>query len=211
MLSIEARGREGEREGGLSQGGWGGGEGPGVCGKGGGVPLGTRLLHTVFFFVLGNYFSANITGNFTAQYQGKPKGRQQKGETGPRTHIFADFCRFSLIFGSLCKSRDLGVADLRRKPQETADFRRKPQKTADFCRNRCLPFAVSLLARSYNIPRGISECNVRIGAALLWKPRIFRLQLQFCSRCCVGVNYCNVTPLNSLQDFCTLLDRNCLQ
>ena len=83
--------------------------------------------------------------------QGAPKGRQQKGETGPGTHIFADFCRFSLIFGSLCKSRDLGVADLRRKPQETTDFRRKPQKTADFCRNRFLPFAVSLLARS-NLP-----------------------------------------------------------
>ena len=82
------------------------------------------------------------------KFQGAPKGRQQKGETGPGTHIFADFCRFSLIFGSLCKSRDLGVADFRRKPQETADFRRKPQKTADFCRNRFLPFAVSVLARS---------------------------------------------------------------
>ena len=81
--------------------------------------------------------------------QGAPEGRQQKGETGPGTHIFADFCRFSLILGSLCKSRDLGVAENRRKPQETADFRRKPQKTADFCRNRFLPFAVSLLARSY--------------------------------------------------------------
>ena len=81
---------------------------------------------------------------FLSQGQGAPKGRQQKGETGPGTHIFAAFCRFSLIFGSLCKSRDLGVADLRRKPQETADFRRKPQKTADFCRNRFLPFAVSL-------------------------------------------------------------------
>ena len=33
--------------------------------------------------------------------------------------------------------------------QKTADLRRKPQKTADFCRNRFLPFAVSLLARSY--------------------------------------------------------------
>ena len=81
--------------------------------------------------------------------QGALKGRQQKGETGPGTHLFADFCRFSLIFFSLCKSRDLGVADLRRKPEETADFRRKPQKTADFCRNRFLTFAVSLLARSY--------------------------------------------------------------
>ena len=69
--------------------------------------------------------------------QGAPKGRQQKGETGPGTHIFADFCRFSLIFSSLCKSRDL-----------EADFRRKPQIYADFCRNRFLPFAVSLLARS---------------------------------------------------------------
>ena len=64
-------------------------------------------------------------------HQGAPKGRQQKGEIGSGTHIFADFCRFSLIFGSLCKSRDLGVADLRGKPQETADFRRKPQIFAE--------------------------------------------------------------------------------
>ena len=63
--------------------------------------------------------------------QGALKGRQQKGETGPGTYIFVDFCRFSLIFGSLCKSRDLGVADLRRKPQETADFSRKPQIFAE--------------------------------------------------------------------------------
>ena len=87
---------------------------------------------------------------------GRAKRETAKGETGPGTHIFADFCRFSLIFGSLCKSRDLGVADLRRKPQETADFRRKPQKTADFCRNRFLPFAVSLLARSYMRARPLS-------------------------------------------------------
>ena len=63
--------------------------------------------------------------------QGAPKGRQQKGETGPGTHIFADFCRLSLIFGSLCKSRDLGVADLRRKPQIFAGNRRKPQIFAE--------------------------------------------------------------------------------
>ena len=63
--------------------------------------------------------------------QGAPKGRQQKGETGPGTRIFADFCRFSLIFGSLCKSRDLGVADLRRKPQIFAGNRRKPQIFAE--------------------------------------------------------------------------------
>ena len=88
-------------------------------------------------------------GRARALSQGAPKGRQQKGETGPGTHIFADFCRFLLIFGSLSKSRDLGVADLRRKPQETADFRRKPQETADSRRNQFLPFAVSLLARSY--------------------------------------------------------------
>ena len=31
----------------------------------------------------------------------KTEGRQQKGETGPGTHIFADVCRFSLIFGSV--------------------------------------------------------------------------------------------------------------
>ena len=105
----------------------------------------------VFFFPASGYLG---TSN-----QGAPKGRQQKGETGPGTHIFADFCRFSLIFGSLFKSRDLGVADLRRKPQETADFRRKPQETAEFCRNRFLPFAVSLLARSYQ-----KHCKTRENA-----------------------------------------------
>ena len=85
-------------------------------------------------------FAATFRGKFLTRgnalriflFQGAPKGRQQKGETGPGTHIFADFCRFSLIFGSLCKSRDLGVADLRRKPQETADFRRKTKKILIF-------------------------------------------------------------------------------
>ena len=82
----------------------------------------------------------------TPRDQGAPKGRQQKGETGPGTHIFADFCRFSLIFGSLCKSRDLGVADLRGKPQETADVRRKPQIFAGNRRKPicCLPFGALL-------------------------------------------------------------------
>ena len=32
-----------------------------------------------------------------------------------------------------------------------------------------------------------------IGTVLPCKPRIIRLQLQFFSRCCVGINYCNVT------------------
>ena len=41
---------------------------------------------------------------------------------------------------------------------------------------------------------GISCCNVRIGAVLPWKPRIFRLQLQFFSLCCVGINYSIVMP-----------------
>ena len=73
--------------------------------------------------------------------QGAPKGRQQKGETEPRTHIFADFCRFSLIFGSLCKSRDLGVADFRRKPQIFAGNRRNPQIFAETGFSRLLsPF-----------------------------------------------------------------------
>ena len=41
--------------------------------------------------------------------QGAPKGRQQKGETGPGfLQIFADFCRFSLIFGLLCKFKGFG-------------------------------------------------------------------------------------------------------
>ena len=63
----------------------------------------------------------------------------------------AHFPRFLQIFadfrGSLCKSRD-------RFAQKTAGHRRFPQETAENCRflqkNRFLPFAVSLLARSYN-------------------------------------------------------------
>ena len=34
---------------------------------------------------------------------------------------------------------------------------------------------------------GVSYCNVMIGAVLPWKERIFRLQLQFFSLCCVGL------------------------
>ena len=82
--------------------------------------------------------------------QGAPKGRQQKGETGPGTHIFADFCRFSLIFGSLCKARDLGVADLRRKPRIFAGNRRFLQKpVSPIC---CLPFGVLLDGGTIAVP-----------------------------------------------------------
>ena len=86
--------------------------------------------------------------------QGAPKGRQQKGDTGPGTHIFADFCRFSLIFGSLCKLRDLGVAQIcaenRRKPQIFAGNRRCWQKpVSPIC---CLPFgAVQSLSLSLSL------------------------------------------------------------
>ena len=38
--------------------------------------------------------------------------------------------------------------------------------------------------------------NVMIGAVLSWKPRVFRLQLQVFSLCCVGINYCDVMPLH---------------
>ena len=96
--------------------------------------------------------------------QGAPKGRQQKGETGPGTHILADFCRFSLIFGSLCKSRDWGVADLRRKPQETADFRTLTLQS--------LFFSISLLFSFSDFPCffvGFFLCFPRI----LGVPRFF--------------------------------------
>ena len=92
--------------------------------------LGSARLSTVSRTVLRTVCQTR-TRTHTIYFQGAPKGRQQKGETGPGTHIFADFRRFLLIVGSLCKSRDLGVADLRRKPQETADFRRKPQIFAE--------------------------------------------------------------------------------
>ena len=51
----------------------------------------------------------------------------------------------------------------------------------------------------HNIPGGLKYCNVTNGAVLPWKERIFRLRLQFFSRCCVGIHYCNVTPF--LQDY----------
>ena len=68
------------------------------------------------------------------------KGDSKKGETRPRTHIYADFCRFSLISA---RSVNLGIWFRRRFAQKTTGNRR-------FWRNRFLPFAVSLLARSYS-------------------------------------------------------------
>ena len=47
----------------------------------------------------------------------------------------------------------------------------------------------------HNIPGGIKYCSVRIGGGLPWNARQFRLHLQFFSRCCVGNNCCNVTPV----------------
>ena len=46
----------------------------------------------------------------------------------------------------------------------------------------------------HNFAGGINCCNVMIGAVLSWKQRIFGLQSQFYSLCCVGINYCNVLP-----------------
>ena len=56
-------------------------------------------------------------GGLWANSQGAPKGRQQKGETGPGTHIFADFCRF------LARSVNQGILE----SQICAENRRKPQ------------------------------------------------------------------------------------
>ena len=41
----------------------------------------------------------------------------------------------------------------------------------------------------------VNYCNVMVAAVLHGKPQIIRLQLQFFSRFCVGINYCNVTLL----------------
>ena len=46
----------------------------------------------------------------------------------------------------------------------------------------------------HDTPGRINYCNVRIGAVFPRKQQKFRLQLQFFSRFCVGINYCNVTP-----------------
>ena len=79
-------------------------------------------------------------------HSGRAKRETAKGRNRIRN---AHFRRFLQIF-----------ADFRLSPQETADFRRKPQKTADFCRNRFLPFAVSLLARSFSpIPQEKRQKN----------------------------------------------------
>ena len=84
-----------------------------------------------FFFVnLGGkrLLSADVTLPLPLPWSGRAKRETAKGRNQTWN---AHFCRFSLIFGSPCKSRDLGVADWRRKPRETADFRRKPQIFAE--------------------------------------------------------------------------------
>ena len=89
-----------------------------------------------------------VSLNVRARQKGDSK--REKPDPEPTfSQIFADFCRFSLIFGLLCKSRELGVADLRRKPQEnrrfsqeTAGNRRFLQKpVSPIC---CLPFGALL-------------------------------------------------------------------
>ena len=40
-----------------------------------------------------------------------------------------------------------------------------------------------------------NQCNVRTNGVLPWKPRIFRSQLPFFCRCCVGISYCNLALL----------------
>ena len=77
--------------------------------------------------------------------QGAPKGRQQKGETGPGTHIFADFRWFSArsvnqgIWESQISQKTAGN---RRFSQETAANRRFLQKpVSPIC---CFPFVALL-------------------------------------------------------------------
>ena len=83
------------------------------------------------------------------------RAKRETAKEGRNRTRNADFGRFSLIFGSLCKSRDKGFA------QKTADFRGFSQETADFCRYRFLPFAVSLLARSYRMLSARLDCRKR--------------------------------------------------
>ena len=58
-----------------------------------------------------------------SENQGAPKGRQQKGETGTGTHIFADFRRFSLNVSARSESVNQGIWE----SQICAESRRKPQ------------------------------------------------------------------------------------
>ena len=81
------------------------------------------------------------------------RGIKRDKLNGTNRAELAVFRRFSLIFADFCGfSLSLGIIALRRRrfSQKTADFRRKPQKTADFCRNRFVPFSLSLLVRPYN-------------------------------------------------------------
>ena len=54
--------------------------------------------------------------------------------------MFADFRRFLQILKISWKTKHLGNADFRRKPQIFAGNRRKPQKTADWGLSSYLPF-----------------------------------------------------------------------
>ena len=77
---------------------------------------------------------------------GRAKRETAKGRNRTRN---AHFRRFLQIFADFRLALQIKGFGSRRFAQKTAGNRRSSQETADFCRNRFLPFVVSLLARSY--------------------------------------------------------------
>ena len=77
----------------------------------------------------------------TTCFSGRAKRETAKGRNRTRKHIFADLCRFSLIFGSLCQIKGFGR---RRFAQKTAGNRRFLQKpVSPIC---CLSFGALLVS-----------------------------------------------------------------
>ena len=100
----------------------------------------------------------------------RAKRETAKGRNRTRN---AHFRRFLLIFGSLCKSSDLGVADLRRKPQIFAGDRRKPQIFAE------TGFSHLLSALNWCAPKNTSISNLTPRFYMSEKFGTFDLSLLF--------------------------------
>ena len=154
------------------------------------TPLGTKLLHTVF--VLGNYqrkkrVYTTTAGPLFSRSVARPRGHRAKkamvytmflGKQGKRVYTIGPERRVYTI-----------------EPQTRKKKKRRVSTVVVytfFFPELFLVVITGNFTASYSW--GINYCNVMIGALLSWKPRIFWLQLQFLSLCCVGINYCNVMP-----------------
>ena len=90
-------------------------------------------------------------------------GRKSKGEIGPLSHIFADFCRLSTDSGNQRAQESQIYTENCSKPQI---FGRNPQIVADVCRNLFLLFGLSPFWRSPLKPDEGSPSQK--GAPFIW-------------------------------------------